>query len=45
LPALAAKPPKRTTHQVLQELRAPGNGIGDIYLIDVSTVPALKPPK
>jgi hypothetical protein len=45
LPALAAKPPKRTTDQVLQELRAPGNGIGDIYLIDVSAVPALKPPK
>jgi hypothetical protein len=45
LPALAAKPPKRTTDQVLQELRAPGNGIGDIYLIDVSAVPALKPSK
>ena len=45
LPALAAKPPKRTTDQVLQELRAPGNGIGDIYLTDVSAVPALKPPK
>jgi hypothetical protein len=45
LPALAAKPPKRTTDQVLQELRAPGNGVGDIYLIDVSAVPALKPPK
>jgi len=45
LPMLAAKPPKRTTDQVLQELRAPGNGIGDIYLTDVSTVPALKPPR
>jgi hypothetical protein len=45
LPALAAKPPKRPTDQVLQELRTPGNGIGDIYLIDVSAVPALKPPK
>jgi len=45
LPALAAKPAKRTTDQVLQELRAPGNGIGDIYLIDASAVPALKPPK
>jgi hypothetical protein len=45
LPALAAKPPKRTTDQVLQELRAPGNGVGDIYQIDVSAVPALKPPK
>jgi hypothetical protein len=42
LTALAAKPPKRTTDQVLQELHAPGNGIGDIYLIDVSAVPALK---
>lgn len=45
LPTLAAKPPKRTTDQVLQELGAPGNGVGDIYLIDVSAVPALKPPK
>jgi hypothetical protein len=45
LPALPAKPPKRTTDQVLQELRAPGNGLGDIYQIDVSAVPALKPPK
>jgi hypothetical protein len=45
LPALAFKPPKRTTDQVLQELRAPGNGVGDIYLIDVSAVPALKPPR
>jgi hypothetical protein len=44
LPALAVKPPKRTTDQVLQELRDPGNGVGDIYLIDVSAVPALKPP-
>jgi hypothetical protein len=45
LPALAAKPLKRTTDQVLQELHAPGNGVGDIYQIDVSAVPALKPPK
>jgi hypothetical protein len=45
LPALAAKPPKRTTDQVLQELHASGNGVGDIYQIDVSAVPALKPPK
>ncbi len=44
LPALAVKPPKRTTDQVLQELRAPGNGVGDIYLIDSSAVRALKPP-
>ena len=45
LPALPAKPPKRTTDQVLQELHAPGNGVGDLYLIDVSAVSALKPPK
>jgi hypothetical protein len=45
LPALAAKPSKRTTDQVLQELRAPGNGVGDIYLIDVSAVQGLKPPR
>jgi WD40-like Beta Propeller Repeat len=42
LPALAARPTRRTTDQLLQELRAPGNGVGDIYLIDVSAVPALK---
>ena len=45
LPALAAKPQRRTTAEVLQELRTPGNGLGDIYQIDVSAVPALKPPK
>ena len=43
VPALSAKPQKRTTAEVLQELRAPGNGLGDIYQIDVSAVPALKP--
>jgi hypothetical protein len=42
---LPAKPQPRTTAEVLQELRASGNGLGDIYQIDVSTVPALKPPK
>jgi hypothetical protein len=45
LPALAAKPQRRNTAEVMQELRAPGNGVGDIYQIDVSAVPALKPPK
>jgi hypothetical protein len=45
LPALPAKPQRRTTAEVLQELRAPGNGVGDIYQIDVSGVPALNRPK
>ena len=45
LPALSAKPQRRTTAEVLQELHSPGNGLGDIYQIDVSAVPALKPPK
>ena len=44
VPALAAKPQQRTTTEVLQELRTPENGLGDIYQIDVSAVPALKPP-
>jgi hypothetical protein len=44
LPALPAKPQRRNTAEVLRELRAPGNGVGDIYEIDVSAVPALKPP-
>jgi len=43
LPALSAKPPRRTTGEVLKELHTPGNGLGDIYQIDVSAVPALKP--
>jgi WD40-like Beta Propeller Repeat len=43
VPALPAKPSRRTTTEVLQELRATGNGVGDIYQIDVSAVPALKP--
>jgi hypothetical protein len=45
VPALPAKPKPHTTGEVLQELRAPGNGLGDIYQIDVSAVSALKPPK
>jgi WD40-like Beta Propeller Repeat len=44
VPALPAKPQRRTTVEVLKEFRAPGNGLGDIYQIDVSAVPALKPP-
>jgi hypothetical protein len=42
LPPLSPKPQNRTTAQILQELHAPGNGLGDIYQIDVSAVPALK---
>ena len=45
VPALPPKPQRRTTTEVLQELHAPGNGLGDIYQIDVSAVPALKTPK
>ena len=45
VPALPAKPPLRTTAEVLQELHAPGNGLGDIYQIDVSAVPMFKPRK
>jgi hypothetical protein len=45
VPALPAKPPLRTAAEVLQELHAPGNGLGDIYQIDVSAVPMFKPPK
>src|SRR4030095_10419400 len=45
MPALSAKPQRRTTAEVLQELHSPGNGLGNIYQIDVSAVPALKPPK
>jgi WD40-like Beta Propeller Repeat len=44
VPALPAKPQRRTTVEVLKELRAPDNGLGDIYQIDVSAVPGLKPP-
>ena len=44
-PALPPKPDQRTTAQVLQDLHSPGNGIGDIYQIDVAAVPALKPPQ
>jgi hypothetical protein len=42
-PALPAHPQRRTTAEILQELHGPGNGLGDIYEIDVSAVPALKP--
>jgi hypothetical protein len=45
LPALPTKPQRRATAQVLQELRTPGNGLGDIYQIDVSAVSALRPQK
>jgi hypothetical protein len=45
LPALPVKPRRRTTAEISQELHSPGNGIGDIYQIDVSAVSALKPPK
>lgn len=45
VPVLPAKPHGRTTTEVLQELHAPGNGLGDIYQIDVSAVRPLKPPK
>ena len=41
-PALSLRPNQRTTAQVLQDLHSPGNGIGDIYQIDVAAVPALK---
>jgi len=44
VPPLPAKPQLCTTAELLQELRAPGNGLGDIYQIDVSAVPALKSP-
>ena len=40
--ALPSKPRRHTAAEVLQELHAPGNGVGDIYQIDVSAVPALK---
>ncbi|HEY4282596.1 MAG TPA: sialidase family protein [Chthoniobacterales bacterium] len=44
VPPLPEKPQRHTTDEVLQELHAPGNGLGDIYQIDISAVPALKPP-
>ena len=43
VPVLPAKPQRRITAEVLHELHSPGNGLGDIYQIDVSAVPALKP--
>jgi hypothetical protein len=45
VPVLPAKPQRHTTTEVLEELRAASNGVGDIYQIDVSAVPALKPRK
>jgi hypothetical protein len=45
LQALPPKPTRRTTSEVLEELHTPGNGLGDIYQIDVSAVPPLKPEK
>jgi hypothetical protein len=45
VPALPTRPHRRTTAEVLQELHAPGNGLGDIYQIDVSAVPLLKATK
>ena len=45
VPVLPGKPQRRTTAEVLQELHAPSNGLGDIYQIDVSAVAALRPPK
>jgi hypothetical protein len=41
-PLLSEKPQRRKTNELLQELHAPGNGLGDIYQIDVSAVPVLK---
>jgi len=43
VPALPAKSQRRITAEVLHELHSPGNGLGDIYQIEVSAVPALKP--
>jgi hypothetical protein len=43
VPPLPEKPQRHTTAEVLQELHAPGNGLGDIYQIDISAVPALRP--
>jgi hypothetical protein len=40
--ALPPHPRPRSTAEVLNELHAPGNGLGDIYEIDVRAVPALK---
>jgi hypothetical protein len=41
-PPLPSRPTRRTTAQILEELHGPGNGLGDIYQIDVSAVPALR---
>lgn len=42
VPGLPAHPGPRSTADVLRELHSPGNGLGDIYEIDVASVPALK---
>jgi WD40-like Beta Propeller Repeat len=44
VPALPVKPQRHTSAEVLQELHSSGNGLGDIYQIDVSAVPALGSP-
>jgi WD40-like Beta Propeller Repeat len=44
-PTLAPKPTRRSTAQVMQELHSPGNGVGDIYQIDVAAVATLKAPQ
>jgi hypothetical protein len=43
VPPLPERPQRHMTAEVLQELHAPGNGLGDIYQIDISAVPALRP--
>jgi len=45
VPALPAKPERRTTDEVLQELHAPSYGFGDIYQIDVSAGTRIKTSK
>ena len=42
VPPLPSQPRRRTMAEIQQELHAPGNGLGDIYQIDVSAVPALQ---
>jgi hypothetical protein len=42
VPALPAHPPRRTTAEVLRDLHAPENGLGDIYQIEITAVPALR---
>jgi len=42
VPALSAHPQRRSTVDILRELHSPGNGLGDIYQIDITAVPALR---